>query len=270
MNKATGERKCIVCGGLRAPPVGKMILCELCPRAYHHDCYIPPLIKVPRGKWYCHGCVSKAPPPKKRVRKSKDMPKLTLSTSSQHSAMNVSQPDETTANHPCASPTYSVASTSYDENSSIAAPQPSLSVANLSSGGCGAGGSTNLYTSPPPNLHSTNSNSSTGFGQQQLTTVAMLPNVNNNGVVSTVLASQSNSNTRPSSPTTSDIMHNESMDDTMNSSGGNASMLNDVKEKLKQEKKDKQHSKKLIKEMSVCKQMLEEMEVSFDNVKHFP
>lgn len=22
--------------------------------------------KVPRGKWYCHGCISKAPPPKKR------------------------------------------------------------------------------------------------------------------------------------------------------------------------------------------------------------
>lgn len=22
--------------------------------------------QVPRGKWYCHGCISKAPPPKKR------------------------------------------------------------------------------------------------------------------------------------------------------------------------------------------------------------
>lgn len=72
MNKATGERKCIVCGGMRPAPVGKMLLCELCPRAYHHDCIIPPLIKVPRGKWYCHCCASKAPPPKKRVRKSKD------------------------------------------------------------------------------------------------------------------------------------------------------------------------------------------------------
>lgn len=66
VNKATNERKCIVCGGHRQPPVGRMVYCELCPRAYHHDCYIPPLIKVPRGKWYCHGCASKAPPPKRR------------------------------------------------------------------------------------------------------------------------------------------------------------------------------------------------------------
>lgn len=66
VNKATNERKCIVCGGHRPAPVGKMIYCELCPRAYHHDCYIPPMNKVPRGKWYCHGCISKAPPPKKR------------------------------------------------------------------------------------------------------------------------------------------------------------------------------------------------------------
>lgn len=46
VNKATGDRKCIVCGGHRPQPVGKMIYCELCPRAYHHDCYIPPMIKV--------------------------------------------------------------------------------------------------------------------------------------------------------------------------------------------------------------------------------
>lgn len=71
VNKATNERKCIVCGGHRLPPVGKMIYCDLCPRAYHADCYIPPLLKVPRGKWYCHGCVSKAPPPKKRSSTSK-------------------------------------------------------------------------------------------------------------------------------------------------------------------------------------------------------
>ncbi|XP_034651568.1 pollen-specific leucine-rich repeat extensin-like protein 3 isoform X2 [Drosophila subobscura] len=43
-----------------------MIYCDLCPRAYHADCYIPPLLKVPRGKWYCHGCIARAPPPKKR------------------------------------------------------------------------------------------------------------------------------------------------------------------------------------------------------------
>lgn len=71
VNKATNERKCIVCGGHRLAPVGKMIYCDLCPRAYHADCYIPPLLKVPRGKWYCHGCIAKAPPPKKRSSSSK-------------------------------------------------------------------------------------------------------------------------------------------------------------------------------------------------------
>lgn len=83
MNKATTDRKCIVCGGHRQAPVGKMILCELCPRAYHQDCYIPPLLKIPRGKWYCHDCVSKAPPPKKRPRKLKEGKELKSHNSSQ-------------------------------------------------------------------------------------------------------------------------------------------------------------------------------------------
>jgi PHD-finger len=107
VNKATSERKCIVCGGHRPAPVGRMIFCELCPRAYHHDCYIPPMIKVksktakgtaaaaaaaaaaagnqatkadasiflkqiPRGKWYCHNCHTKAPPRKRGPRKPKE------------------------------------------------------------------------------------------------------------------------------------------------------------------------------------------------------
>lgn len=85
VNKATNERKCIVCGGHRTAPVGKMIYCDLCPRAYHADCYIPPLLKVPRGKWYCHGCVSKAPPPKKRTSSSKSRKDRDSSTSSSSS-----------------------------------------------------------------------------------------------------------------------------------------------------------------------------------------
>lgn len=71
VNKATNERKCIVCGGNKPAPVGKLIYCEACPRAYHHDCYIPPMIKIPRGKWYCQNCVSKAPS-KKRVAKKRE------------------------------------------------------------------------------------------------------------------------------------------------------------------------------------------------------
>lgn len=73
LNKATGERKCIVCGGFRAPPIGKLVYCELCPRAYHNDCYIPPMLKVPRGKWYCANCASKAPPKKRAPRKPKEL-----------------------------------------------------------------------------------------------------------------------------------------------------------------------------------------------------
>lgn len=59
-----------------------MIYCEACPRAYHHDCYIPPLAKPPRGKWYCVNCVSKAPPKKRSVKKPKDTSTLDASAAS--------------------------------------------------------------------------------------------------------------------------------------------------------------------------------------------
>lgn len=92
-----------------------MIFCELCPRAYHHDCYIPPMIKVttaspnqsesetnsnprssqkvPRGKWYCHGCVAKAPPPKKRGPKkpsSRDRDRSSNNLAAQQQSFNLS------------------------------------------------------------------------------------------------------------------------------------------------------------------------------------
>lgn len=45
MNKATGERNCLVCG----KRAGKnLVLCELCPRAYHTDCHNPVMPKVSR------------------------------------------------------------------------------------------------------------------------------------------------------------------------------------------------------------------------------
>ncbi|XP_061392487.1 uncharacterized protein LOC133327957 [Musca vetustissima] len=140
VNKATNERKCIVCGGHRLPPVGKMIYCDLCPRAYHADCYIPPLLKVPRGKWYCHGCVSKAPPPKKRSstskpRRDRDSSSSTslskrkdkhhntsssceqLNTSTDHHNLHNSSHDESmTSLPPPLSPAHSVASTSFDDH----------------------------------------------------------------------------------------------------------------------------------------------------------
>lgn len=69
MNKATGDRNCIVCGKKVSQSGTKLILCELCPRAYHTDCIQPTLNKVPRGKWYCNNCISKKPQ-KKTVKKN--------------------------------------------------------------------------------------------------------------------------------------------------------------------------------------------------------
>ncbi|XP_044744368.1 bromodomain adjacent to zinc finger domain protein 2B isoform X1 [Coccinella septempunctata] len=68
MNKATGERNCIVCGKKQATTGTKLVLCDLCPRAYHLDCLQPPITKIPRGKWYCLNCISKKP--QKKVKKN--------------------------------------------------------------------------------------------------------------------------------------------------------------------------------------------------------
>ncbi|XP_063391251.1 uncharacterized protein LOC134676799 [Cydia fagiglandana] len=78
VNKARGERVCIVCGG--ACP-GRTIPCALCVRAYHHDCHYPPLPKNPRGKWYCSQCISRAPPKKPRNTKKKDSKHKDVNTS---------------------------------------------------------------------------------------------------------------------------------------------------------------------------------------------
>ncbi|XP_058819752.1 uncharacterized protein LOC131682355 isoform X3 [Topomyia yanbarensis] len=149
-NKATGDRKCIVCGGQRPPPLGKMVYCELCPRAYHQDCYIPPMLKYPRGKWYCQNCISKAPPKKKPQRKPKEkqnhnssssqLNQSSLSNQSANQSLNSSHeeiPPSTTptaipgtpvpnnpisnANTTPLSPAHSVASTSHEELSSTTA-----------------------------------------------------------------------------------------------------------------------------------------------------
>lgn len=62
LNKATGEKNCIVCG----KKTGRNLLyCDNCPRVYHTDCLTPPLNKVPRGKWYCQNCHSKVPKAKR-------------------------------------------------------------------------------------------------------------------------------------------------------------------------------------------------------------
>ena len=68
VNKATGERNCIVCGKKVSTTGSKLILCEICPRVYHTDCIHPQMNKVPRGKWYCTNCISKKP--QKKVKKN--------------------------------------------------------------------------------------------------------------------------------------------------------------------------------------------------------
>ncbi|XP_066142335.1 bromodomain adjacent to zinc finger domain protein 2B isoform X3 [Euwallacea fornicatus] len=70
MNKATSERNCIVCGKKISMAGTRLLVCEICPRAYHTDCIQPQIHKVPRGKWYCSNCISKKPP-KKTVKKPK-------------------------------------------------------------------------------------------------------------------------------------------------------------------------------------------------------
>lgn len=66
MNKATGERNCIVCG----KKTGRnLVYCDNCPRVYHTDCLTPSLNKVPRGKWYCQNCHSKVPKSKRTSHK---------------------------------------------------------------------------------------------------------------------------------------------------------------------------------------------------------
>ncbi|XP_045508101.1 uncharacterized protein LOC123703935 [Colias croceus] len=70
VNKARGERVCIVCGA--GSGGGRLLPCALCSRAYHADCLYPPLLKNPRGKWYCAACISRAPAKKPRKPAKRD------------------------------------------------------------------------------------------------------------------------------------------------------------------------------------------------------
>ncbi|XP_043499338.1 bromodomain adjacent to zinc finger domain protein 2B-like isoform X8 [Polistes fuscatus] len=105
MNKATGERNCLVCG----KRVGKnLVLCELCPRAYHTDCHNPVMPKMPRGKWYCSNCHSKQPKKRNSSRRS-------------HTKGGSTRESES-SDHPPASPTPSTASNTHVEDVSSSEP----------------------------------------------------------------------------------------------------------------------------------------------------
>lgn len=53
ISKATGEPCCVVCG----KRMGRIVECDLCPRAIHLDCLNPPLPRMPR-KWVCPACTA--------------------------------------------------------------------------------------------------------------------------------------------------------------------------------------------------------------------
>ncbi|XP_025834875.1 uncharacterized protein LOC108740196 isoform X2 [Agrilus planipennis] len=94
MNKATGERNCIVCGKKQSTTGTRLIFCDLCPRTYHTDCVRPALNKAPRGKWYCSNCISKKPQ-KKPVKKS--TPKVARDSESSDHPPNSPAPSHSSA-----------------------------------------------------------------------------------------------------------------------------------------------------------------------------
>jgi hypothetical protein len=45
------EEVCNACG-----LGGHLLCCDTCPLLFHMECVVPPLKKVPRGKWSCPKC----------------------------------------------------------------------------------------------------------------------------------------------------------------------------------------------------------------------
>ncbi|KAG4066992.1 hypothetical protein HA402_007740 [Bradysia odoriphaga] len=288
VNKATGDRKCIVCGGHRQQPVGKMIYCEICPRAYHHDCYIPPMIKVPRGKWYCHGCISKAPPPKKRGPKKghkekgeksekgdkSDKPeKADKADKSSNSTMTATPTLNSSGQEDGASsPTHSVASTSFEEHSTSVDSKPSTTTAQTAPI-ISATTSADIVDEEMPIADDVSDSAAPSSPPHTSQTVAS---------VQSPASSPPPSSPPPPppppqavQPTTAPITTAAAAMEELNHT---AALLNEAKEKLKLEKKERHAAKKLIKELAACKTMLEAMELHEDswpfllpvNTKQFP
>ncbi|XP_045483228.1 bromodomain adjacent to zinc finger domain protein 2B isoform X2 [Harmonia axyridis] len=115
MNKATGERNCIVCGKKQAISGTKLVLCDLCPRAYHLDCLQPPITKIPRGKWYCLNCISRKP--QKKVKKNN----------------NKTPKENETSEHPPPSPapSHSSVATNEDQSTTTNCNQSDISNSSL-------------------------------------------------------------------------------------------------------------------------------------------
>ncbi|XP_072379907.1 bromodomain adjacent to zinc finger domain protein 2B isoform X1 [Diabrotica undecimpunctata] len=98
LNKATGDRNCLVCSKKISTTGSKLVLCELCPRAYHTDCIQPNLPKIPRGKYYCLNCISKKPqkkpvkkPPKPKELEVTEPVQAPVSPTPSHSSMTTTE-----------------------------------------------------------------------------------------------------------------------------------------------------------------------------------
>ena len=48
------EVRCVVCN--MPEPEDTMVLCSKCNKGYHMACMTPPLVAVPKGRWYCSPC----------------------------------------------------------------------------------------------------------------------------------------------------------------------------------------------------------------------
>ncbi|XP_065166664.1 bromodomain adjacent to zinc finger domain protein 2B isoform X6 [Atheta coriaria] len=152
MNKATGEKNCIVCGKKQSATNTRLITCEVCPRGYHIDCMNPPMSKAPRGKWYCANCISKKPQ-KKAVKKPKpnrdsessEHPPLSPAASHSSATTNEEIGALAAANHALAAVNHAPAASA----AVVAAPPMPTQAAPAATSACDSA----PQSPPPPHVH---------------------------------------------------------------------------------------------------------------------
>ena len=57
------SQMCEACGEDQWRAGNEILLCDGCPRAYHTQCLLPPLLAIPEGEWFCPSCAADAPFP---------------------------------------------------------------------------------------------------------------------------------------------------------------------------------------------------------------
>lgn len=56
MRPASSTLACSICRELGGD--ASMVLCDGCDAGYHMSCLVPAMVKVPKGRWYCHSCLA--------------------------------------------------------------------------------------------------------------------------------------------------------------------------------------------------------------------